>query len=320
MEHAIIAKDVHKTYRSGFLGRRQTYALRGIDLAVKKGELFGLLGRNGAGKTTLLNIFSCQLLPDSGSVSILGTDITKHNYSRVKTRLNMCSGSPNFPWSLTVEENLKFYALLYGKCGRECAKTTSYCLETFGLQEYRKTRYDQLSSGNKQKLALAKSLINDPEVLFLDEPTIGLDVSMQSTVRSFIRAYNERFGASVLLTSHYMEDVAALCPRVVVIDKGRLIFDGALADLVRRVRPDKRVVVKLSKPVTRADLEPFGRLVSHEDSQAVLQVPYGGLPERVQRILALLPVLDLSVEDPPLEEVFRELYRRSPGPSEAVPR
>jgi len=231
MEHAIIAKDVHKTYRSGFLGRRQTYALRGIDLAVKKGELFGLLGRNGAGKTTLLNIFSCQLLPDSGSVSILGTDITKHNYSRVKNRLNMCSGSPNFPWSLTVEENLKFYALLYGKCGRECAKTTSYCLETFGLQEYRKTRYDQLSSGNKQKLALAKSLINDPEVLFLDEPTIGLDPDIAKKIRTFVQTIHREQKLTIILTTHYMEEADFLCDRIAIIDRGKIVVNDSPANL-----------------------------------------------------------------------------------------
>ncbi|OGS36500.1 MAG: hypothetical protein A2293_00555 [Elusimicrobia bacterium RIFOXYB2_FULL_49_7] len=232
MEHAIIAKDVHKTYRSGFLGRRQTYALRGIDLAVKKGELFGLLGRNGAGKTTLLNIFSCQLLPDSGSVSILGTDITKHNYSRVKNRLNMCSGSPNFPWSLTVEENLKFYALLYGKCGRECAKTTSYCLETFGLQEYRKTRYDQLSSGNKQKLALAKSLINDPEVLFLDEPTIGLDPDIAKKIRTFVQTIHREQKLTIILTTHYMKEAQELCERIAFIKNGQIQAIGTNREIL----------------------------------------------------------------------------------------
>jgi ABC-2 type transport system ATP-binding protein len=167
------------------------------------------------------------------------------------------------------------------------------------------------------KCELAAALLHRPRVLFLDEPTIGLDVSMQATVRSFVQAYNERFGATVLLTSHYMEDVAALCPRVIIIDRGRLIYDGALTELVRRVRPDKRIELRLGKPVSRADLEKFGTVVSHEDTMAVLQVPHAGLPEAVARCLSALPVLDVSVEDPPLEEVFRELYQRAPEATEA---
>jgi ABC-2 type transport system ATP-binding protein len=162
------------------------------------------------------------------------------------------------------------------------------------------------------KCELAAALLHRPKVLFLDEPTIGLDVSMQAVVRSFVRAYNERYGATVLLTSHYMEDVAALCPRVIIIDHGRLIYDGALGELVRRVRPDKRIGVRLARRVARGELEGLGTIIAHEESFAVLQVPHAGLPESVNRVLASLPVVDLSVEDPPLEEVFRELYRRAP--------
>jgi ABC-type uncharacterized transport system ATPase subunit len=137
---------------------------------------------------------------------------------------------------------------------------------------------------------------------------IGLDVSMQATVRGFVRAYNERFAATVLLTSHYMEDVAALCPRVMVIDKGRLIYDGGLAELVRRVRPDKRMLLRLGKPVDRRDLEPLGTIVEHGDAVAVIQVSQEALQSAVARALSTLPLHDLTVEDPPLEEVMRDLF------------
>jgi ABC-2 type transport system ATP-binding protein len=150
--------------------------------------------------------------------------------------------------------------------------------------------------------------LHRPKVLFLDEPTIGLDVSMQATVRGFVRAYNERFAATVLLTSHYMEDVAALCPRVMVIDKGRLIYDGGLAELVRRVRPDKRMLLRLGKPVERRDLEPLGTIVEHGDAVAVIQVSQEALQSAVARALSTLPLHDLTVEDPPLEEVMRDLF------------
>jgi ABC-2 type transport system ATP-binding protein len=166
----------------------------------------------------------------------------------------------------------------------------------------------QLSLGERMKCELAVALLHRPRVLFLDEPTIGLDVSMQSTVREFIQAYNERFGATVLLTSHYMEDVLALCPRVMVIDKGHLIYDGALTELVRRVRPDKRVHFRLSRPVQRGDLEALGRVVEHRDAEAVVQVSQESLQAAVARALSALPLTDLTVEDPPLEEVMRDLF------------
>jgi ABC-2 type transport system ATP-binding protein len=145
-------------------------------------------------------------------------------------------------------------------------------------------------------------------VLFLDEPTIGLDVTMQATVRDFVRSYNERHGATVLLTSHYMDDVLALCPRVVVIDRGRLIYDGDLRRLSREVRPEKRVVVRLGQAVPEAELARFGEVVSHADAQAVLRVPGGEVAAVVGRLLSSLPVTDLTVEEPPLEDVMKELF------------
>ena len=161
------------------------------------------------------------------------------------------------------------------------------------------------------KCELAAALIHRPTVLFLDEPTIGLDVSMQVTIRSFIKAYNERTGATLILTSHYMDDVAALTQRVIVIDKGVLSYDGALDELARRVRPEKRLVLQLDSPVDRATLEALGRVVSVDAAGAVLQVPQESVAPVVSRALATLPVGDLTVENAPLEEVMSELFSRS---------
>jgi ABC-2 type transport system ATP-binding protein len=165
------------------------------------------------------------------------------------------------------------------------------------------------------KCELAAALLHRPRVLFLDEPTIGLDVSMQATVRGFIRAYNERFGATVLLTSHYMEDVVQLCPRVIVIDRGRLIYDGDLRALAHKVRPDKRIVVRFANGAAgteaREDLGRFGQVVAVEPGQATIQVAADDVSGSVARILGALPVADLTVEDPPLEEVLSELFRSS---------
>jgi ABC-2 type transport system ATP-binding protein len=150
-------------------------------------------------------------------------------------------------------------------------------------------------------------------VLFLDEPTIGLDVSMQATVRGFVKAYNERFGATVLLTSHYMEDVVQLCPRVIVIDHGRLIYDGDLRALSQKLRPDRRIVVRFANGdgAGRDDLARFGQVISSDPGQATIQVSSEEVSGAVARMLAALPVADLTIEDPPLEEVLSELFRSS---------
>ena len=169
----------------------------------------------------------------------------------------------------------------------------------------------QLSLGERMKCELAAALIHRPRVLFLDEPTIGLDVTMQAAMRAFIRRYNTEREATILLTSHYMEDVAALCPRIIVIDRGRISYDGGLDALVRRMRPDKRVVLHLERPVERADLEALGTVIAHGPAEAVLQVGQGRLHDAVGRALASLPLRDLTVENAPLEEVMSELFARS---------
>jgi ABC-2 type transport system ATP-binding protein len=159
------------------------------------------------------------------------------------------------------------------------------------------------------KCELIAALLHRPRVLFLDEPTIGLDVSMQAKMREFIRHYNEAFGAAVLLTSHYMDDVTALCPRVIVIDHGQLVYDGDLKALVRRIRPDKRLAVRTATPVDRAHLAALGTVVLHDGLQVVLSVAPERLNSTIQALLQTLPVADLAIEDPPLEEVMRELFQ-----------
>jgi ABC-2 type transport system ATP-binding protein len=212
-------------------------------------------------------------------------------------------------WDLPPAETYAMNRAIYDvprEQAEETVKTLGDLLEIGDLIN-KPTR--QLSLGERMKCELVAALLHRPRVLFLDEPTIGLDVSMQAKMRQFIRDYNERFGAAVLLTSHYMDDVVALCPRVVVIDHGHLIYDGDLKELVRRVRPEKRVTVRLSRPVDRADLEKIAAVVSAGDAQAVLSVPAAKVSGVVRDVLAALPVVDLTIEEPPLEEVMSELFR-----------
>lgn len=232
---AIEIKDVSKTFYRGFIKRKKTKALEGVSLEIKKGELFGILGPNGAGKTTLLNILSTLLLPDEGSVRILGKDIF-HSHDTIRKKLNMSSGNPNFPWSFTVEEILYFYGMLYGLKGNKLKKKVENCIEWFGLEDFKKKRFDELSTGTKQKLSLAKSLLNDPEILFLDEPTVGLDPEIAYRIRNFIKSIHKEREMTIILTTHYMHEAEMMCERIAFINKGKLIAFGTTDELKRQVK------------------------------------------------------------------------------------
>lgn len=286
-------------------------AVDGIDFKVAPGERVGFLGPNGAGKTTTLKMLAGLLHPTSGEVRVAG-HVPLRRETAFLSRITLVMGQKQqLLWDLPPAETFAMNRAVYGiprDRFRETVASLTELLDLTGLLD-KPTR--QLSLGERMKCELAAALLHRPQVLFLDEPTIGLDVSMQATVRGFIKAYNERYGATVLLTSHYMQDVAALCPRVVVIDQGRLIHDGELRELALRVRPDKRILVRLTRAASAVELGRFGELVSQDGVQAVIRVPAAEVSAAVGRILSGLPVADLTVEDPPLEEVMRELFRSS---------
>ncbi len=292
-------------------------AVDGISFQIKDGERVGFLGPNGAGKTTTLKVLSGLLHPTDGEARVDGHDPRRREDAFLKKIMLVMGQKQQLIWDLPPAETFELNRAIY-EVPRpqflETVKELGTLLELGDLVE-RPTR--QLSLGERMKCELAAALIHRPKVLFLDEPTIGLDVSMQATIREFIKRYNERYGATLMLTSHYMDDVAALCPRVIVIDKGQLSFDGSLDELVRRTRPEKRIVLHLNKDVERADVEPLGTVVSLEPGRAVLQVPQDGVNAAVSRALATLPVKDLTVENPPLEEVMADLFGRSRAAREA---
>ncbi len=232
---AIEVKGVSKTFYRGLLKKKRTKALDKVSLEIKKGELFGILGPNGAGKTTLLNILSTLLFPDEGIVKILGKDIF-HSHDNIRTRLNMSSGNPNFPWSFTVEEILCFYGMLYGLRGNALKKKVEDCINWFGLEDFKRKRFDELSTGTKQKLSLAKSLLNDPEILFLDEPTVGLDPDIAYRIRNFIKTLHKEKGMTLILTTHYMQEAEMMCERIAFINKGKVIVLGTIEELKHQVK------------------------------------------------------------------------------------
>ena len=291
----------HRTYD-------EVRAVDAITFHIEPGERVGFLGPNGAGKTTTLKMLSGLLHPTAGEARVLGF-VPFERAPEFLSQVTLVMGQKQqLLWDLPPAETFAINRAIYQIPDAVFDETLGELTSLLQLGDLVVKPTRQLSLGERMKCELAAALLHRPKVLFLDEPTIRLDVAMQATMRSFVKAYNERFGATVLLTSHYMDDVVALCPRVVVIDKGHLIYDGPLEELVHKVRPEKRISLRFGKPVAGGELERFGKVVAHADSQATLQVEQANLQQAVSGLLAALPVVDLTVEDPPLEEVMRELF------------
>ncbi len=301
---AALRSLLHRSYET-------VRAVDGITFDIRPGERVGFLGPNGAGKTTTLKVLAGLLHPTSGEVLVDGHVPRRREHAFLKKIMLVTGQKQQLLWDLPPAETLELNRAIYDVPTAEFRKTMAELTELLELGDLVTKPTRQLSLGERMKCELAAALVHRPKVLFMDEPTIGLDVSMQAAIRGFIKRYNERRGATILLTSHYMDDVAALCPRVIVIDRGRLSYDGGLDALVRRVRPEKRVVLHLDRPVDAASLTQLGRVVTHDTAEAVLQVTQGEVNTTVTKALATLPVRDLTVENAPLEEVMSELFARS---------
>jgi len=281
---AALASVFHRKYK---IAR----AVDGLSFSIEPGERVGFLGPNGAGKTTTLKVLAGLLHPTSGEVRVAGHEPRRREIAFLSQITLVMGQKQQLLWDLPPVDTFAMNRAIYDipkKQAEETIAELSSLLE-LGALVNRPTR--QLSLGERMKCELVAALLHRPRVLFLDEPTIGLDVSMQAVLREFVRSYNERFQATVLLTSHDMDDVTALCPRVIVIDQGHLTYDGDLRALVQRVRPHKQVVVR-----------------THDGKEERLAVPQAELQARISAILAEKQVADLTVEDPPLEEVMRELF------------
>jgi ABC-2 type transport system ATP-binding protein len=286
------------------------HALTDVSFDIAAGERVGFLGPNGAGKTTTLKILSGLLYPTSGEARVAGFIPRERSPDFLRTITLVMGQKQQLLWDLPPAETFAMNRALFDVPRAEAGAILDELCELLDIAPLIHKPTRQLSLGERMKCELAAALLHRPKVLFLDEPTIGLDVSMQARMRQFIRDYNERHGATVMLTSHYMEDVAALCPRIIVIDKGHLVYDGDLRDLARRIRPEKRITVRLASPADVEVLAAVGKLVRSSDTEAVLAVPAERLTDALRDLLAALPARDLSVEDPPLEEVMREVFQQ----------
>jgi ABC-type multidrug transport system ATPase subunit len=273
-EIVLAARGLCKTYRDT-QSHGVIKALDHLDLTVREGEILGILGPNGAGKTTCLNTLATLLLADAGDIEIFGLKSIPKNFNAVRSWINMSSGYPNYAFSLTVEENLKFYGRLYGLRGNALQRKVDEVTSLFELQSYARRRFDELSSGTKQRLSLAKSLINDPKILFLDEPTIGLDPDVSLKTREIILGILRQRRMTVLLTSHNMDEVESMCERVAFIQKGRIIKLAAVDELKRLHQTDdlEKIFIQLARQIDSPS-------VQREDAEAastkVLPVPSTG--------------------------------------------
>jgi ABC-2 type transport system ATP-binding protein len=286
--------------------KERVAAVDGITFDIAPGEIVGFLGPNGAGKTTTLKMLSGLLHPTSGELAVLGAVPWRRDKAFLR-QITLVMGQRNqLVWDIPAADSFELNRAIYGIPAADFRQIVNELAELLELGPLLRKPVRNLSLGERMKCEIAAALLHRPRVVFLDEPTIGLDVTMQRRIRSFIGEYNRRFGATVLLTSHYMADVEALCRRVIVIHHGKLLFDGELADLVWSFSAHKTIVVQLRD--CQVDLQAYGEVVSCADGRATLRVPKAETARVTERLLADLAVIDLTVEDPPIEEVIERVF------------
>jgi ABC-2 type transport system ATP-binding protein len=284
-------------------------AVDGISFTIERGERVGFLGPNGAGKTTTLKVLSGLLHPTAGTVEVEGSQPFRRDPAFLRRITLVMGQKQQLLWDLPPAETFAMNRAVFDVPESEFRTTMAELAQLLDLGNLSTKPTRQLSLGERMKCELAAALLHRPTTLFLDEPTIGLDVSMQLAMREFIRAYNQRHDATVLLTSHYMDDVVALCPRVIVIDGGTLIHDGDLRALVKAMHPEKLVSFTPTRPVGADEIARLGTVVSHEAGRVVVRVAEGALQGAVSHLLSGMAVTDLSIEDPPLEDIMRTLFK-----------
>jgi ABC-2 type transport system ATP-binding protein len=293
---------------------RDVVAVGGVSFDIAAGEVVGFLGPNGAGKTTTLKMLSGLLHPTDGDLRVLGHEPFKRERDYLR-RMTLVMGNRNqLQWDLPVLDSFELTRAIYRLGAADFLAQRDELIELLDLGSIVTKPVRNLSLGERMKAEIANSLLHRPAVLFLDEPTLGLDVTMQKRIRGFLADYNRRTGATILLTSHYMADVEALCKRVVVIHRGRILFDGDLAALGTRFASQRTLVVTLEAP---ADLSGYGDVIDISDPVVTLRVERRATAAVTARLLAEQQVTDLTVEDAPIEDVIELVFASGDEP---VPR
>ena len=283
-------------------------AVREISFTIEPGEIVGFLGPNGAGKTTTLKMLTGLIHPTSGDVDVAGHWPFHRRAEFLKTITLVMGNKQQLAWDIPAMDSLRINAAVYEIPRPDFGRRVGELAEMLELDGQLTQPVRKLSLGERMKAELLAALLHRPQVLFLDEPTLGLDINAQAAVRDFLRDYNARYGATVLLTSHYMADITALCPRVLMIHEGNLIYDGSLEGVLKRFAPYREVTVELTSPVTADELAGYGEVESAEGQRARLLVQRDELTGTVTRLLAERDVVDLTVADPPVEQIIGRVF------------
>jgi ABC-2 type transport system ATP-binding protein len=291
------------------LFRRQTRDVRAVEAIsfdIGAGEVVGFLGPNGAGKTTTLKMLAGLLYPTEGDARVLGHVPSKREREYLR-RMTMVMGNRNqLQWDIPALDSFELNRAIYRLQREDYLAMRDELIELLDVGDLVRKPVRNLSLGERMKVEIVGALLHRPQVLFLDEPTIGLDVTMQKRIRTFVAEYNKRHGATVLLTSHYMADVEALCKRVIVIHHGRILFDGQLASLADEFAAYKTIGVVLENG--GAPLDGYGEVVYQEGDRISLRVPKAETSRVAARLLADYEVLDLTIEEPPIEDVIESVF------------
>ncbi len=288
---------------------RDVPAVRNVNFRIERGEIVGFLGPNGAGKTTTLKMLSGLLHPSAGRIQVLRFNPWERKGEFLRA-ITLVMGQRNrLAWDIPAADSFLLNQAVYRLSDAEYRATLKELDELLELGPLMRKPVRNLSLGERMKCELAAALLHRPQVLFLDEPTIGLDITAQTRIRSFLKEYNARTGATILLTSHYMADVTALCERIIIIHQGELKYDGKINELSRRIAPFKLICVSLKDEVL-GDLSAYGTPVASEngDCRHLIQAPAGEVAAITARMLAELPVQDLTIEDPPIESVIERAF------------
>jgi ABC-2 type transport system ATP-binding protein len=299
---------------------RDVQAVRSIDLAVEQGELVAFLGPNGAGKTTTLKLLSGVIYPTGGTARVMGHVPWKRE-NAYRRRFALVMGQKNqLWWDLPASESFRLHQQIYRIEPESFERTRDELVQLLGVRELLSQPVRELSLGERMKMELIAALLHSPEVLFLDEPTIGLDVVAQHNIQTFLRHYQELRKITILLTSHYMKDVAALCRRVVIIAQGRIVYDGSLSGIIDRFSGHKVVTLVFADEQVPANLARYGEVLEIQPHKARIRVPRRVVPEVLAGMLANHVIEDVSVEDPPLEQVIAEMFSQAEQNETSDPR
>lgn len=298
---------------------REVEAVRGIDLEVAQGEFVAFLGPNGAGKTTTLKLLSGVITPTAGEARVLGYVpwLRENEYRR---RFALVMGQKNqLWWDLPAQESFLLHQKIYRIEPEDFKKTRDELCDLLEVNHLLGRPVRELSLGERMKMELTAALLHSPDVLFLDEPTIGLDVIAQHNIQKFLKYYQQERKITILLTSHYMKDVAALCRRVVIIAQGQKVYDGSLAGIVDRFSKHKVLSLQFAHGHMPNNLARYGEVLELVEPKARLRIDRGNISNVLSSVLATYTLEDISVEDPPLEEVIAEVFSQSAGRKSAEP-